>query len=157
MLEIELPNLDATRMFANRLAECLKPPMLIALSGTLGAGKTQLVRYTAAALNASEDEVSSPTYVLWQRYRGDCTIHHLDFYRLNSASEVWDLGFDELLEHDAILFVEWAEKFSECLPPDYLSVRLSLDDRAGPDSRVITLNSNGPNSQAVLEKLQPYR
>ncbi len=156
MLEIELPNLDATRMFANRLAACLNPPMLIALDGTLGAGKTQLVRYMAAALHASEDEVSSPTYVLWQRYRGKCVIHHLDFYRMNSASEVWDLGFDELLEQQAFIFVEWAEKFPECLPPDYLSVRLTLNDWAGPNFRRVTLISTGPQSQDVLAKLQPY-
>lgn len=126
-LRIPLPNLNATQSLAQQLAERIQPPQTIALVGTLGAGKTQLVRYLVAALGGDADLVTSPTYVLMQSYTGRCKIHHFDFYRLRSAAEVWDLGIDELFEQPCVILIEWADKFPECLPRERWTVRLGLD------------------------------
>ncbi len=128
-------------------------PLVVALRGTLGAGKTQLVRYVAQALGVAAEDVTSPTYVLLQRYNGQQLIYHFDFYRLESAAEVWDLGIDELIEQSAILFVEWAEKFPECLPQDRLQIHLEPIASVTEQLRQAEISATGPRSEAILAKL----
>ena len=161
-IQLILDGLNDTRRLASKLVECIELPMVIALSGTLGAGKTQLVRFAAEALGIPPEEVTSPTYVLLQMYRGNKTIYHFDFYRLQSAAEVWDLGIDEMLEQPAILFVEWAEKFPQCLPSDRLNIHLSpYEPSAGSVAepseatrRLATVKSSGPRSDRVVQHLK---
>jgi tRNA threonylcarbamoyladenosine biosynthesis protein TsaE len=149
VLRVDLPTLDATKQLADSLAACLEPPLTVALRGTLGAGKTQFVRFLAGSLGVAADQVTSPTYVLLQAYQGQVKIYHFDFYRLDSPAEVWDLGIDELYEQPCLVLIEWADKFSECLPDDVLTV--FIDQSAG--GRVAALHGSGPRSAAVLAKL----
>ncbi len=136
----QLRDLNATQSFAADLARAINSPITIALNGTLGAGKTQMARYFCEAMGVPADAVTSPTYVLLQRYRGQrFEIYHFDFYRLENSLQVWDLGFDELQESQAILLVEWADKFPECLPSKRLEVLLRVDpttSSADPSSLV---------------------
>jgi len=152
--QIQLDSLFETRRFAQSLAATVELPMVIALSGTLGAGKTQLVRFVAQSLDVAAEEVTSPTYVLLQRYAGRYPIYHFDFYRLESAAEVWDLGIDELLEQSALMFVEWAEKFPECLPSDRLLIRLEPIESASEQCRLASLTATGPRALALLSILR---
>ncbi|MCA9133729.1 MAG: tRNA (adenosine(37)-N6)-threonylcarbamoyltransferase complex ATPase subunit type 1 TsaE [Planctomycetales bacterium] len=145
----ELPTLAATQRLAESLATACETPLTIALIGTLGAGKTQLVRFLCAALG-SEAEVTSPTYVLMQSYRGRAKIYHLDFYRLDAAAQVWDLGVDELYEQACLVVIEWADKFPQCLPPDHLTIRLT---QSTGELRVAEVTASGPRSQQVLQQL----
>ncbi len=89
MHSIRLNTLEDTEQLAAGLAKSVPTPMMLALCGPLGAGKTQLVRYLAQHLGAPIELVTSPTYVLMQRYRGRIDILHLDYYRLSSAAQVW--------------------------------------------------------------------
>ena len=143
---MRLDHLSDTRRLAMRLADAITPPCTIALVGTLGSGKTQLVRFLVEALRGDPAAVTSPTYVLLQTYAARWTIHHLDFYRLQSAAQAWDLGIDELFEQPCVVLIEWADKFPECLPPDHVALSLSLDD--GP--RTATLRGTGPRSDAIV-------
>jgi tRNA threonylcarbamoyladenosine biosynthesis protein TsaE len=145
-----LETLEATRGLAQRLARRLQGPITLAIDGTLGAGKTQLVRYLVSALGGVEEAVTSPTYVLMQTYAARCKIHHFDFYRLNSPAQVWDLGIDELYEQDCVVVIEWADKFPECLPADVVTISLNQLDA---QRRLATLSSNGPRSAAVVRSL----
>lgn len=128
----QLSGLDDTRELAVRLAGSLAvpltSPMMLALCGPLGAGKTQLVRFLAEQLGAPLDLVTSPTYVLMQRYRGRVDILHLDFYRLNSVAQAWDLGLDEWLEEPSLTVIEWADKFPETWPDNYIRCDLVLSE-----------------------------
>lgn len=161
-LHIELSDIDATESFARRLAEAIDRPITIALNGTLGAGKTQLARFLCGALGVPAESVTSPTYVLLQRYRGErFEIYHFDFYRLENAHQVWDLGFDELQESGAILLVEWAEKFLETLPIDHLTVHLSVPNSVDPvpgrpARRNVEVSSTGPNSAQIVLRLGEF-
>ena len=146
----ELANLEETRVCAERLARHIAPPLTIALTGTLGAGKTQFVRFLTAALGVSAEYVTSPTYVLLQAYRGRYAIYHLDFYRLNSEAQVWDLGLDELYEQPCLILIEWADKFPQCLPDDHLTIDLS---HLESERRRVEMRANGPNSQRLLAAL----
>lgn len=100
------------------LAEALAPPLLLILTGTLGAGKTTLVKGIAQALGAAEpNEVTSPTFTLVHEYEGirkgkPVSLYHLDLYRLENERQVEQLGIDEFLSDDAIVLVEWGEKFA---------------------------------------------
>jgi tRNA threonylcarbamoyladenosine biosynthesis protein TsaE len=100
-----------------KLARLLKPPQLLLLRGDLGTGKTTLVKGIAQALDAAEpDEVTSPTFTLIHEYDGardgkPVKLFHLDVYRLEGERQLETLGLDELLTSDALVLVEWGEKF----------------------------------------------
>lgn len=146
--EFILSDLEETRKLASLIAGCVLPPMVIALSGTLGAGKTQWTRFFCEAMGVSHDVVTSPTYVLLQLYRGrQYEIYHLDFYRLEDESQVWDLGFDEIQESPVIIVVEWAEKFASTLPSDRLDMHLDIKENG---QRVANLTANGTRSSLLL-------
>ncbi len=101
----------------HQLAALLKPPQLLLLRGELGTGKTTLVKGIAQALDAAEaDEVTSPTFTLIHEYEGTrdghpVKLYHLDVYRLESERQLETLGLEELLTPDALVLVEWGDKF----------------------------------------------
>ena len=100
-----------------KLARLLVPPQLLILRGDLGTGKTTLVKGIAEALDAADaDEVTSPTFTLIHEYDGaqdgrPVKLYHLDVYRLEGERQLETLGLDELLTPDALVLVEWGEKF----------------------------------------------
>jgi tRNA threonylcarbamoyladenosine biosynthesis protein TsaE len=99
----------------------------ICLSGPLGAGKSTLARGLIRALSGADVEAPSPTFTLVQTYETRAfPVAHFDLYRLESADEAFELGFDEALD-DGAAIVEWAEKLGHHLPPDRLDVALSFD------------------------------
>lgn len=151
--QIQLNSLAETQLFARALCATVEMPMLVALNGTLGAGKTQLVRFVAQSLGVAAEEVTSPTYVLLQRYSGRHLIYHIDFYRLDTAAEVWDLGIDELFELSALIFVEWAEKFPQCLPTDRLEIVLQPIECATDQCRLALITATGPRAEAWLSEI----
>ena len=126
---IALPDLAATTRLGAAIARLLRTGDCVALWGDLGAGKTTLARSILQALGVTED-VPSPTFTIVQRYdTPGLVVNHYDLYRLKSAREMRELGFDEALEDGAVL-VEWPERAPEMMPPDALHVRLSLSDGA---------------------------
>jgi tRNA threonylcarbamoyladenosine biosynthesis protein TsaE len=100
-----------------KLVEVLQPPQLLLLRGELGTGKTTLVKGIAQALDAAEpDEVTSPTFTLLHEYDGTrkgkpVKLYHLDVYRLEGERQLETLGLDDLLTPDALVLVEWGDKF----------------------------------------------
>ena len=100
-----------------KLAHLLRPPQLLILRGDLGTGKTTLVKGIALALDAADpDEVTSPTFTLIHEYDGSLDgspvkLFHIDVYRLEGERQLESLGIDDLLTPDALVLVEWGEKF----------------------------------------------
>lgn len=125
--------------------------MTVALMGTLGAGKTQLIRYLAEQLGVPPEEVTSPTYVLMQRYVGKVILYHFDFYRLETDAQVWDLGIDELYEQPVINLIEWADKFPQCLPEDHLSIHI---EQAEAGKRRAIICGTGPRSFDLVANMK---
>jgi tRNA threonylcarbamoyl adenosine modification protein YjeE len=124
--DLSLPDFDATARLGAGIAAGLKAGDAVALWGDLGAGKTTLARAILRALGVTED-VPSPTFTLVQSYDTSPPVAHYDLYRLKSAREMEELGFDDALVEGAVL-VEWPERAPEALPPGALHVRLGLSD-----------------------------
>jgi len=124
--EFPLPDLDATACLGRAIANGLGTGDAVALWGDLGAGKTTLARAILQGLGVKED-VPSPTFTLVQSYDTKPPTAHYDLYRLKSAREMEELGFEDALDRGAVL-VEWPERAPEVLPPEALHVRLGLRD-----------------------------
>jgi tRNA threonylcarbamoyladenosine biosynthesis protein TsaE len=125
-----------------KLAELLKPPQLMILRGDLGTGKTTLVKGIAEALDAAEaDEVTSPTFTLIHEYEGTrdgkpVKLYHLDVYRLEGERQLETLGIEELLTQDALVLVEWGEKFKSIRKRATGEIAITTE---GGDARKITV------------------
>lgn len=114
-----------------RLAGELPARGLVLLIGNLGAGKTTLAKGIVSGLGAAaQEDVSSPTFTLIHEYGGG-RVYHIDLYRLDEPREVATLGLDELLERDALVLMEWGERFPQLLPPNRVEIRLTarMDER----------------------------
>ena len=106
-----------TAALGERLARTAAAGEVWALVGDLGAGKTHFVQGVAAGLGASAS-VTSPTFTLVHEYPGGrLTLFHFDLYRLRSASEALELGWEEYLDAGGLVVVEWADRFPALLPP----------------------------------------
>ncbi len=129
------------------LGRLLRGGEVLALSGPLGAGKTQLVKGVAAGLDVPADEpVVSPTFVLVREYAGRLRLWHLDTYRLGDVEELWSLGWDELLDAGGVVAVEWADRVAPAMPPEAWWVHLS---HKGPQERGLRLVLPGVASGAA--------
>jgi len=108
---------DDALAWGAQLAPTLAAGDVIALCGTLGAGKTQITRGIVAGMN-SQAAVTSPTFTLVHEYLdGRLPIFHFDFYRMESAAEVIGIGWDEFFSEPGVIIVEWADMFPDLLPP----------------------------------------
>lgn len=146
-------DVDATRAIAAAIAELVAAGDVVVLSGDLGAGKTAFTQGFGAALGV-QDRITSPTFTLVHEYEGRLAVHHVDVYRLDDASEVFDLALPELLDDGGVTVIEWGDLILPELPRDYLDVRLSLAEvDEGPDARIIAIAPVGPGWAARQERL----
>ena len=123
LLPAETASADETRALGRRLAARLEPGDVVALAGDLGAGKTHLVQGAADGLGLDGAAVTSPTFALVQEH-GDGALLHLDLYRIETDAEAAGLGLGELLDGDAVAFVEWPERAPGWLPARTVWLRL---------------------------------
>ena len=136
MSELRWDSIEDCEAFAAALAAAATPPLCIALVGTLGAGKTQLVKSFVAALGGDPSEVSSPTFVLVHQYYARFEVVHADLYRLQSRAELDNVGLEDLIYGEAVSLIEWADKFPEVLPLDALWITIGIEENG---SRRVTL------------------
>ena len=107
--------------FGEEVAGDLAAGDCLALVGQLGAGKTHFTKGIVSGLGGDPSGVTSPTFALVQEYANGCRVpvFHFDFYRMESASEVLGIGWEDYVEEaEGVILVEWADKFPELLPPD---------------------------------------
>ena len=127
-----------TSATGERLAGALRSGDVVLLFGELGAGKTAFVRGLARGLGTPEEDVSSPTFTLIQEYsHGRVPLYHVDLYRLEPP-EIADLGLDELISGEAIVAIEWADRWPD-RPTDAIEVTIS---HAAENGRVIEVVHN---------------
>jgi tRNA threonylcarbamoyladenosine biosynthesis protein TsaE len=137
---------EETLALGRLLAGDLPRRAVILLIGNLGAGKTTLAKGIIDGLDAAApDDVSSPTFTLIHEYGAapGFKVFHIDLYRLDHAAQVASLGLDEILDRDAVVLLEWAERFPELLPDDRVEIRLTVE---GEEGRRIEIRKPGSNN-----------
>ena len=141
---LTLPDEEATRRLAMDIASTLEPGDLITLSGDLGAGKTAFARALIRHLLADDTiEVPSPTFTLVQNYElPRFTLVHGDLYRVASAAELSELGFEDLPDQ-AVVLVEWPDRAAGSLPVDRLDITFTLAPGLAPSVRHVRYTGFG--------------
>jgi tRNA threonylcarbamoyladenosine biosynthesis protein TsaE len=126
-----------TESAGRRFARDLQGGSVVALTGPLGAGKTQFVKGLAAEIGAAAG-VTSPTFTLIHEYTGGrVPVYHFDFFRIEDRQSAERLGLDEYFFGDGISVVEWADKFPELIPPEALWI--SFEPKSETE-RMITIS-----------------
>lgn len=119
---------EETVALGRELALGLPARAVVLLIGNLGAGKTTLAKGIVEGLGAAaQEEVSSPTFTLIHEYGGG-RVFHVDLYRIEDARELRTLGMPDLLEREAVMLVEWGERFPHLWPPDRVEIHLRALD-----------------------------
>jgi tRNA threonylcarbamoyladenosine biosynthesis protein TsaE len=126
---------EETIALGERLAREFPAKQVVLLIGQLGAGKTTLAKGIVKGLGAADpDEVSSPTFTLIHEYGAKGRVYHIDLYRLDHPREVATLGLDDLFDRQAIVLIEWGERFPQFLPAERIEVHIRT---AGTSEREI--------------------
>ncbi len=135
---------------ARTFAKQLRRGDIVCLEGNLGAGKTTFVKGMAEALRVKPVEVTSPTFIIMNYYKGKLPIYHFDFYRLENPQEIATVDFDEYLYGDGISIIEWPERLGRAMPPEYLAVKL---EHKGESERGIKFSAQGELLQKRLNRM----
>ena len=125
---------EETERVGQALGQVLTPGTVLAYTGDLGAGKTAFTRGLARGLGATE-QVTSPTYTIVNEYlSGRIPLFHFDMYRLTSAEDLWDIGWEDYLERGGVCAVEWSENVEEALSG---AVRVCVEKTGENTRRII--------------------
>ncbi len=112
------------RHWGNELGEAIVPPLVISLTGELGAGKTTLAQAICAGYGVAEP-ATSPTYGLVHRYDAPKSpVYHIDLYRLDNESQLTNIGWDDIFAERAVVIVEWPERAGDRMPEGHLHIDL---------------------------------
>jgi len=129
---------DETIAKGRELAAQITPPVLLFLSGDLGAGKTTLAKGIISGLGAArEEDVTSPTFTLVHSFRNHTRVYHVDLYRITDFHDLETLGLEDVFSEPAVLIVEWPDKLT--LRTDWPIVRIRLE-HIDDSSRGITIS-----------------
>lgn len=124
-----------TIALGRELAERLRPPAVVLLYGSLGAGKTTLAKGLISGLGvAPVEEVLSPTFTFVHEFRNGCKVYHVDLYRIERPEETATLGLEEILSERAIVLVEWPERLP--FKPAQTTIAVTLEVLEGDDRRI---------------------
>lgn len=127
---------DETVQVGRELGVRLKAPVLILLSGELGAGKTTLTKGIVSGIGAAgEEEVTSPTFTLVHKYEHGARVYHVDLYRIGDFHDLETLGLEDLLAEPGVVIVEWPDKLT--LRTDWPIVRIQLEHLSEESRRIV--------------------
>ena len=127
MLTFFTHSADETTALGYKIGKKLKKGDIIAMQGTLAAGKTTITKGIAQALDISE-EITSPTFCLISEYYGKMPLYHMDVYRLDGTEDFINLGVDDMLYGDGVCIIEWSEKIMDELPKNTIILRILPQD-----------------------------
>lgn len=141
------PSPAATRAVGARLGAAARPGDVIALTGPLGAGKTELARGIARGLEVDEP-VSSPTFILVAEHAGRLPLFHVDCYRLAGAADALAAGILDDRAAEGVTVIEWAERIAAALPPGRLEIAI---DGAGDAPRTLVLRATDARHAQLMD------
>lgn len=136
---------EETIELGKKIGALLQEGDIIALQGTLAAGKTTITKGIASALGVTE-EITSPTFCLISEYEGKMPLYHMDVYRLEGGEDFINLGVEDFIYGKGVSLIEWSEKVMDELPKKTIILR--LEAKEGSTERTITLE-NWPHAQIL--------
>ncbi len=140
MLVLKTSSAEQTIELGKKIGSFLKKGDIIALQGTLAAGKTTITKGIALSLGI-EEPITSPTFTLISEYEGNMPLYHLDVYRLDGVDSFIDLGTDDLLYGEGVSIIEWSEKIMSELPKDVITIKLEVPNETESEKRTITIQN----------------
>lgn len=132
---------EETIALGYKIGKKLKKGDIIAMQGTLAAGKTTITKGIAQALEISE-EITSPTFCLISEYSGKMPLYHMDVYRLDGTEDFINLGVDDMLYGDGVCIIEWSEKIMEELPKNTIILRILPQEDGSRKIEIENFNEN---------------
>jgi tRNA threonylcarbamoyladenosine biosynthesis protein TsaE len=143
---------EKTFDFGKKLGKKLQAGTVIALTGELGCGKTVFTRGICDGLEVTLKQVSSPTFVLVNEYRGRIPVFHMDMYQLSTEADAVELGIIDYLvrARSGVMVIEWAEKVISLLPAGFIMVEFTVISK---QKRRIKLSASSAKYVALLEEL----
>lgn len=129
MLDIVVSDLDQLKKAAELFTEIHKEDRFFALYGSMGAGKTTLIKEICEKMGV-EDYVNSPTFSIVNEYQSQHgeLIYHFDFYRIESMEEAFDIGYENYFFSEDRCFVEWPQLVEPLLPENHIAINIELLD-----------------------------
>ena len=151
-IQISTHSATETNQLGQTLGAVIQQPVTIALSGDLGCGKTALVQGIAKGLDVSDAYyITSPTFTLINEYPGRLPFYHVDLYRIDNPIELEDIGLDEILQANAVVAIEWAEKLAADTLVSHLQLQFEI---ISENSRRINLFEYGHPAANLLKALE---
>ena len=126
VLKIVSHSESETQALGQKLSAMLREPNVVVLTGDLGAGKTVFVKGLAEGLGVKNEKVLSPTFSFVHEYHGNSKLYHFDLYRMSNLSELREIGWEDYLERDGLVVIEWGEKAESLLPEKYYLVNFEI-------------------------------
>ena len=137
MLTFTTSSAEETITLGEKIGKLLKKGDIIAMQGTLAAGKTTITKGIARALGIT-DTITSPTFCLISEYQGRMPLYHMDVYRLDGTEDFINLGTDDMLYGDGVSIIEWSEKIMDELPSNTIVLKITPQDDG---SRLIEIDN----------------
>ncbi len=134
---------EETIALGKKIGSLLQKGDIIAMQGTLAAGKTTITKGIAQSLGI-KDEITSPTFCLISEYEGKMPLYHMDVYRLDGGEDFINLGVEDLIYGNGVSLIEWSEKVMDELPKK--TIILKIEPLEGTTKRTITLE-NWPHGE----------
>lgn len=144
MIKFVTNNTEETIELGKKIGNCLRKGDVIAMQGTLAAGKTTITKGIAKSLDISET-ITSPTFCLISEYEGKMPLYHMDVYRLDSEEDFANLGTEDMIYGNGVSIIEWSEKIMNELPKKTIILKIEPQEDG---SRIITLE-NWPYSEII--------
>ena len=137
-LSLHTTSREETIQLGQKIGSKLKKGDILAMQGTLAAGKTTITKGIALALGVKED-ITSPTFCLISEYEGNMPLYHMDVYRLDGTEDFINLGVDDMLYGNGVCIIEWSEKIMAELPKSTIIIK--LEPIGNTDERNITIQN----------------
>ncbi|MCR5171616.1 MAG: tRNA (adenosine(37)-N6)-threonylcarbamoyltransferase complex ATPase subunit type 1 TsaE [Treponema sp.] len=137
-LSLHTTSREQTIQLGQKIGSKLQKGDILAMQGTLAAGKTTITKGIALALGVTED-ITSPTFCLISEYEGKMPLYHMDVYRLDGTEDFINLGVDDMLYGNGVCIIEWSEKIMDELPKSTIIIK--LEPQGNTDERNITIQN----------------
>ncbi len=152
--QITTHSVQETQKLGKSIGAMVTPGTVLALTGDLGSGKTSFVQGLAKGLEVPDEYyITSPSYTLINEYPGRHPLFHVDLYRILDPIDIEDIGLYEILDDNAVVAIEWADRVEQAFLPDPISIHFEITD---DETRDICISANEFKNVTLLKKIEGF-